>query len=153
MTDPRYDEQFRRGYDGPPVPPSVPPPATTAPTAPAAPARRAEPPAAPLENPTSDSPADENARIVGVVTDQEPEPLRRRNPWSIALLVVGLVMLVLGGWLVRAYATTVAINGYSPGEQLTAFLQQQLSPALLISGFIAVIAWLVLGALTVKPRR
>lgn len=149
MTDPRYDAQFRRGYDGPPVPPPV----TSPPSSPTAPARSAEPPSAPLEDPTlSESATDENARVVGVVTDLEPEPLRRRNPWSIALLVVGLVMLAIGGWLVRAYATTAAINGYSQSEQLQVFVQQQLSPALLISGFIAVIAWLVLGALAARPR-
>ncbi len=146
MTDPRYDEQFRRGYDGPPVPP----PATNAAAAPVPSARI---PVKPLENPTpSQPPVDEDERVVGVVTDQEPELPRRRNPWSIALLVVGLVMLVVGGWLLRTYATTTAINGYTPDEQLQVFLQSQLSPALLVSGFIAVIAWLVVGALAARPR-
>ena len=87
-----------------------------------------------------------------VMTDQQPEPVRRRNPWAIALLAVGLIMLVVGGWLLRAYATTTAINGYSQDEQLQAFLQQAVSPALLIAGFVAVIAWLVVGALVVRPR-
>ena len=146
MTDPRYDEQFRRGYDGPPVPP----PATHAA---AAPVPNARIPVKPLENPTpSRPPIDEDTRVVGVVTDQEPELPRRRNPWSIALLVVGLVMLVVGGWLLRTYATTTAINGYSPDEQLQVFLQSQVSPALLVSGFIAVIAWLVVGALAARAR-
>ena len=150
VTDPGYDAQFRRGYDGPPVPPPVPPAPTAAS---AAAARRSQHPAAPLEDSTPvEPPTDENPRVVGVVTDQEPEPVRRRNPWLIALLAVGLVMLAVGGWLVRLYATTTALNGYSPDEQLQAFFQQQLSPALLTSGFVALIAWLVLGALTVKPR-
>jgi hypothetical protein len=145
VTDPRYDEQFRRGYDGPPVPPPV----ANAPTSHAPSARV---PVAPLENSIPSEPAvDEDARVDGVVPDQGPEP-RRRNPWSIALLLVGLVMLVVGGWLLRAYATTTALNGYSPDEQLQVFLQQQLSPALLICGFIAVIAWLVVGALAARPR-
>ena len=146
MTDPRYDEQFRRGYDGPPVPPPV-----TNAAAPPVPSARI--PVKPLENPTpSQPPVDENARVAGVVTDQEPEPLRRRNPWSIALLVVGLVMLVIGGWLLRTYATTTAINGYSQDEQLEVFLQQAVAPALLMCGFIAVIAWLVVGALAARAR-
>jgi hypothetical protein len=147
VTDPRYDEQFRRGYDGPPVAPPV----SSAPTHPAP---RAQIPAAPLEAPTPSQPSvDEHAPAVGIVVpDQEPEPLRRRNPWTIALLVVGLVMLVVGGWLLRAYATTTAINGYSQDEQLQVFLQQAMAPALLICGFIAVIAWLVVGALAVRPR-
>lgn len=146
MTDPRYDEQFRRGYDGPPVAPPVS-------NAPASPASSARIPVAPLENPApSQPPVDEEARIVGVVSDQGPEPLRRRNPWTIALLVVGLVMLVVGGWLLRAYATTATINGYSESEQLAVFFQQAVAPALLICGFIAVIAWLVVGALAARPR-
>ena len=146
MTDPRYDEQFRRGYDGPPVPP----PATNAA---APPVSSAQVPVAPRESPApSDPPADEDARVVGVVIDQGQEPLRRRNPWSLTLLVIGVVMLVVGGWLLRDDATTTAINGYSPDEQLKVFLEQQLSPALLICGFIAVIAWLVVGALAVRPR-
>jgi hypothetical protein len=147
VTDPGYDAQFRRGYDGPPVPPPV----AKAPTSPVPGARI---PVAPPENPSpSHPPVDENEPGVGgVVTDQEPESVRRRNPWLIALLAVGLVMLAIGGWLVRLYATTTALNGYSADEQLQAFFQQQLSPALLTSGFVALIAWLVLGALTVKPR-
>ena len=147
MTDPRYDEQFRRGYDGPPVPP----PGTGAPTSPASSARI---PVAPLEDPAPSQPsADEHAPADGVVvTDQEPEPLRRRNPWSIALLVGGLVMLVVGGWLLRDYATTATINGYSEGEQLKVFLEQALSPAILTCGFIAVVAWLVVGTLAARSR-
>lgn len=147
MTDPRYDEQFRRGYDGPPVSP----PATNVPASPASSARI---PVSPIENPTSNQPsADEYARAVGVVVaDQDPEPFRQRNPWSIALLVGGLVMLVVGGWLLRDYATTTTVNGYSSEEQLKVFFEQALSPALLICGFIAVIAWLVVGALAARPR-
>ena len=146
MTDPRYDEQFRRGYDGPPVPP----PATNAAAAPVPSARI---PVKPVENPTPSRPLiDEDARVVGVVTDQESEPLRQRNPWTIALLVVGLVMLVVGGWSLRDYVTTANVDGYSQSEQLKVFLEQQLSPALLTCGFVAVVAWLVLGALAARTR-
>ena len=99
-----------------------------------------------------DPAADLNPHPVDVVIDQEVEPLRRRNPWSIALLVGSLVMLVVGGWMLRDFATTTAINGYSSGEQLKVFLEQGLSPALLICGFIAVIAWLVVGALASRSR-
>jgi hypothetical protein len=146
MTDPRYDEQFRRGYDGPPVPPPV----SSAPTSATS---RAQIPLAPLAASTPSQPSvDEHSPAVGIMaTEQEPEPLRRRNPWMIALLVVGLVMLVVGGWLLRTYGTTTAVNG-SPSEQLQVFLEQAVSPALLICGFIAVIAWLVVGALAVSPR-
>jgi hypothetical protein len=147
VTDPHYDAQFRRGYDGPPVPPPV----SSAPTSAAS---RTQIPVAPLENPTPSHPSvDEQAGAVGVVvTDQEPEPVRRRNPWTIVLLVVGLVMLVVGGWLLRAYVAATTVNGYSPSEQLPVFLMQAVSPALLICGFIAVIAWLVVGALAARPR-
>ena len=147
MTDPRYDEQFRRGYDGPPVPPPVT-------SVRAAQESRARTPVAPVETPTpSQPPVDEQAEVVSdVVTDPDPEPLRRRNPWSIALLVGGLVMLLAGGWLLRDYATTATVNGSSEGEQLKVFLEQALSPAILTCGFIAVVAWLVVGALAARSR-
>lgn len=96
---------------------------------------------------------DENATAAGVVvTDQEPEAPRQRNPWSITLLVCGLVMLVVGGWLLRDFVTTATVNGYSEGEQLKVFVEQALSPAILTCGFIAVVAWLVLGALAARSR-
>lgn len=147
VTDPRYDAQFRRGYEGPPVPP----PAARAQTPPAPSART---PVAPVEGPIpSPLPVDEPVGVVGtVVTDQDPPPLRRRNPWSIALLVGGLALLIAGGWLLRSYATTNATTGFSPSDQLWLSMEQQLSPAFLIGGFLAEIAWLVVGALTARSR-
>jgi len=147
MTDPRYDEQFRRGYEGPPVPPPV---------AKAQPDRESDAriPVAPVEAPTPSRPTvDEQPEVVGEVeTDHEPEPLRRRNPWSIALLAGGLIFIVAGGWLLQDYVATAAINGYSPDDQLRVFVEQQLSPAFVMGGLIAVIAWLVLGAVAARPR-
>ena len=150
MTNPRYDEQFRRGYDGPPVPPPV----ARAETPPDSSPRI---PAAPVESHTSSGlPDDERADVSGVVgvvvTDQEPEPLRRRNPWLIALLVVGLVGVVVGCWLLSDYIITSTINGYATSEQFKVTFEEQLSPALLTGGFVALVAWLVIGALAERSR-
>lgn len=139
MTDPRYDAQFRRGYEGPPVPPPV---------------GRAQTPPASSEDPIpSPPPVDDGAGVVGaVVTDQDPEPLRRRNPWSIALLVGGMLLVIAGGWMLRSYATTNSTTGFSPSDQLWLYVEQQLSPALLVGGFLALVAWLVIGALAARSR-
>jgi len=144
VTDPRYDEQFQRGYDGPPVPPPV----ARAETPPGSHARI---PAAPAESHTSSGPSDDEWAGV-VISDQEPEPPRRRNPWLIALLVVGLVGVAVGCWLLSDYIITSTINGYTASEQFKVTFEQQLSPALLIGGFIAVVAWLVVGALAARSR-
>jgi len=148
MTDPRFDPRFQRGYDGQQPIPSDP--------APSVPARgiAPEPPADDSwnvtrepESPVQLAPVRDSAAVDGV----EPWAPRRRNPYAIALLLVGLAMILLGGWLTRVYATT-ALNGYTSDQQTNAILQQQLAPALLVGGFAAVIAWLVLGAFGALAR-
>lgn len=138
MTDPRFDPAFQRGYSGPEpelvqraAPPTpTPSPATTVAAA-----------TAETESPVQLVPVRDSA----AGDDAEPWAPPRRNPYAIALLLVGLAMILVGGWLTQVYATT-AINGYTSEQQTTAILQQQLAPALLVGGIAGVIAWLVLGA-------
>jgi hypothetical protein len=78
----------------------------------------------------------------------------RRNPFALALLIGGVVMIAVGGWLIWTLVTASSYpNGYDPGEQAFALIQQQLTPALLISGVLGIIGWLVLGALAASPRK
>ena len=152
MTDPRFDARFQRGYDGPqPVPSaaSAPPPGLrSVPPIPEATPLPRSPKLAeevPVE-PVSSHPAP------AVVDEVEPWAPPRRNPFSLALLTASVILLVVGGWLLQLYATTVS-NGFTPEEQMQAILQQQLAPALLVGGMVGVIAWLVLGALASLAAR
>jgi hypothetical protein len=143
MTDPRYDEQFRRGYDGPVVPPPV----------------ASVPPAAPPESTA--------ARISASVPESVPEPVAvepvgadrprdvgvsrpfRRNPFAIGLLSAGILMLVVGVWMIERSISPIATSE----EQAVSQLESQLAAPLLTGGVIAIVAWLVLGAFAASAER
>jgi hypothetical protein len=140
MTDPRFDPVFQRGYSGP---------------APELVVRETvvDPPVRPVAAPDA-YPAPAPAPVADDIGTEEPGAWAppRRNPFAIALLVVGVTMVAAGVWLTQAFAATSA-NGYTPDEQTIAILQQALGPALLLGGIVGVVAWLVLGALAAAPGR
>ena len=146
MTDPRFDPAFQRGYSGP-APELVvrdrlavgaQAPRSSALPPPQAPSRTGPPPqAVPLVDGTAvDGTAAE---------DSELWRAPRRNPYSIALLVISVAMSITGGWLMQVWAVTSA-TGWSPAQQTAAIVQQQLAPVLLLGGIIGVVVWLVFGA-------
>jgi hypothetical protein len=138
MTDPRYDEQFRRGYDGPPVPPPL--PATSA---------------------SSQRDVEEIPSQLGQVRIvDEPEAVApmeadrprgidatrpfRRNPFAIALLAGGVLMVVVGVWTIERSVSLTSIV-FTPEQQAVIEAESQLSAPLLTGGVIAIVAWLALG--------
>ena len=144
MTDPRYDEQFRRGYDGPVVPPppvaSVPPAAPPESTA----ARTSASVPEPVPEPVAVEPVwADRSRDVGV-----PRPFRR-NPFAIGLLSAGILMLAVGVWMVQRSISPIATSE----EQAVSQLESQLAAPLLTGGVIAIVAWLVLGAFAASAER
>jgi hypothetical protein len=142
--DPRFDPRFQRGYDGPePEQPST--PAAPSPMAAVGPGA-----------PTGDALAD----AVGADAAAPDEYLDafltppRRNPFALALLIGGVAMIAVGGWLLWSVVTASSYpNGYDKGEQAFALIQQQLTPPLLTCGVLGIVGWLVLGALAASARK
>jgi len=167
MTDPRFDPAFQRGYAGP-EPELV---------------QRA---AAPIPSPASASPASKEPGVARVFspgpgeesgpdaasarqsesglaiggTDQQSEWFDQpphRNPFGIALLASGLLLLLAGGGMIWSFATRSvtqdALGSFDPGTQAIAILDYHLPPALLLGGVLGVLGWLVLGALDVTASR
>ena len=146
MTDPHYDAQFQRGYDGPVVPPPV----------------ASVPPAAPPESTA--------ARTSASVPESVPEPVAvepvgadrprdvavsrpfRRNPFAIGLLSAGILMLVVGVWMIER-STTLSSIIYTPDQQAVLQIESQLTTPVLVSGVIAIVAWLVMGAFAASADR
>lgn len=162
--DPRFDPRFQRGYDGPePTLPSTPavrplvtrPPVVRPPVAEppvAEPSVTESPRVQPLDEPVRARAYRDGAVVSHEIDDVWVPP--RRNPFALALLIGGLAMIAVGGWLVWTLVTASSYpNGYDRGEQAFALIQQQLSPALLICGVLGVVGWLVLGALTASARK
>jgi hypothetical protein len=146
VSDPQYDEQFRRGYDGPVVPPAVasvpsaaPPESTAARTSASVPESVPEPVA--VEPVGADRPRD-----VGV-----SRPFRR-NPFAIGLLSAGILMLVVGVWMIER-STTLSSIIYTPDQQAVLQIESQLTTPVLVSGVIAIVAWLVMGAFAASADR
>ena len=162
--DPRFDPRFQRGYDGPepdaPVTPAVPSPLETGVTRPLAaqPAPATGP--APGEQAAGDAPA-----AAGRDAARSPEPAGatddtafwsppRHNPFAIALLVGGIVLIAIGLSLIWSIVTQSTYpDGIDRPAQAFALVQQQVTPALLIAGLFGIVAWLVLGALAAAARR
>ena len=157
MTDPRFDPAFQRGYSGPApelvvrdrhaVGAQAPRSSAPPPPLPQAPSRTGPPPQA---VPLVDDTAADGTAVEGTVDGtaaEESELWRapRRNPYSIALLVISVAMSITGGWLMQVWAVTSA-TGWSPAQQTAAIVQQQLAPVLLLGGIIGVVVWLVFGA-------
>jgi hypothetical protein len=146
MTDPRYDEQFRRGYDGPvvappvaSVPPAAPPESTAARTSASVTGSDPEPVA--IEPVGADRPRDVAA----------PRPFRR-NPFAIGLLCAGILMLVVGVWMVHQ-STTLSSIIYTPDQQAVLEIESRLTTPVLVGGVIAIVAWLVTGAFAASADR
>jgi hypothetical protein len=146
-VDPRYAAQFQRGYD---------------PTRDAAPARRGPvrleggpPPTAPR---VPDPPAvvERRPAATAPVAAASDEPLataRSRLEW--ALLGVGVAMLVAAVALfVGAVQQTDRYSGWSadfPGYLWDAATDQLPGP-LLVAGVLAIVAWIVLRAVSAERR-
>jgi hypothetical protein len=144
--DPRYAAQFQRGFD---------------PTRDAAPIRRGPvrleggpPPTAPRV--PAPPPLVEREPDPPVTLDAEPEeevlPVRPRLEW--ALLVAGIVLLVAAGMLfVGAVELSERYSGWLPGfeGQLYGAATSQLPGPLLVGGVLAIVAWIVIRA--VSPER
>jgi hypothetical protein len=148
--DPRYAAQFQRGYD-----PSVHPPVRE---------RRGP---APIQAPTppvvhrvTDAPsadprpreAEPPAVVVDVVSDDPVPVARSRSEW--ALLVVGVVLLAVAGWLfAKSVEFANLYSGVGPelDDQILSMASNTLPGPLLLAGFVALCLWVVLQA--VRPRR
>jgi hypothetical protein len=132
VTDPRYDPRFQRGWDGPP-----PAPAPVVASAPAPTPAPVTPPPAPVEEP---APA-ESTDPTPVHGDEDLEP-PRRNPFRIALAVLGVVLLAATGWLIQQSTSATSEPGLSALVQFA----QVMTPVLGFAGFAAVIVAIAIGA-------
>jgi len=151
VTNPRYDEQFRRGYAGPPVPPpaqaSV---STPEPIAPERPNHDSHATPVPVGG---EQVAGEDSRAETADADRPLEvgttrPFRR-NPFAIGLLAVGVLMLIVGVWLIeQSTAPTATFD-----QQAVSQVESQLTAPLLTGGVVAIVAWLVLGAFAASTGR
>jgi hypothetical protein len=145
VSDPRFDARFQRGYvapEGEVVPTPRPEPAP-APASPPVPVARIEPVAQPVAAPVP--PAPDPAPPLMPVEPVEPTAVAGRNPFRIALAIVGVVMLGVAGAFIQQSVTTQST--IDPGR--IAFLQaaQQLIPVLGLAGFAAVVVAIGLGAM------
>lgn len=129
MTNPRYDEQFRRGYSGPPV----------------------QPPAG-EDRVVDESSGVSSPDVDGLGSDIASARPFRRNPFAIALLAAGVFMLIVGVWLVEQ-SSKLYTEGYTSEQLAVTQIQSQLAAPVLTSGVIAMIAWLVLGAIIAAAHR
>jgi hypothetical protein len=121
-TDPRFDPRFQRGYRG------------------------SEPVVAPATTPDPDaSPGHDE------VLDESWAPTPR-NPYRIALLLAGVAMLLGAGILIwYSVQTANDTSGfYDVGQQTLSDVEYLVPPALILSGLVCIIAWLVLGALAAR---
>jgi H+/Cl- antiporter ClcA len=142
VTDPRYDPRFQRGWDG--APPSAPPPQPvrhgSAESVPEEPPPR---PAAPAPDPVADETPD-----VDEVDVDEPE--RRRNPFRIALVVLGIALIAVAAALFWQTAEPRDGSGDTPATVAIQGLGYTFGPTLLLVGIVAIIVAIALG--TVRRR-
>ncbi len=140
MTDPRFDPAFQRGYAGPEpelVARVVVPDAASAPDAPPLPAAVES-----LARPTPEPP--EPPVDVAI----EPEsPVAIRNPYRLALLIVGVALLLIAGSTLYAQVRHPQANVPTVESQFVQLLLFSLPQAFALAGFVALLLWLVLGAL------
>jgi len=148
--DPRFDPRFQRGYDGP-EPPAPSTPAVPSPIEAGTSSRGI------AEPPTETAAAREAGAFaeaaVGSNGDESWSP-PRRNPFAISLLIGGLALIGVGLWLIWTVASSSSYpDGYNQAAVTFTFVQQTVSPAVLLAGLVGVIGWLVLGALAASARK
>lgn len=146
MTDPRYDPRFQRGWDGtPPDSAPAPPSSTPPPThpAPVAPAGRAEPPRVAVPDPIGAAPTGP-AEEPGTEAEVEPAAGPVRNPYRIALVMLGAVLVLAGAGMLWQLAQP--ITSASPTEYVIPQLEGMVAPWIALSGLLAIIAAIALGA-------
>jgi hypothetical protein len=151
--DPRFDPRFQRGYDGPE--PDAPPTPTPGRLSPAGAGGSSVPPP-PEPGAAHEIIAAQDAVGPSESTDAPDNVFwvpPRRNPYGIALLAGGLVMIAVGLWLVWSVVTASSFpDGYDRAAQAFQVVQQQLTPAFLLAGVLGIVGWLVLGALGSSTR-
>jgi hypothetical protein len=132
VSDPRFDARYQRGYVAPPgesaAPQSVPVVRTPEPEVAAVPVR-----SEPVPEP---APPEESAAT--------PETAPGRDPFRIALVVLGVALLVTTGAFIQQI--TVTESATDPARQAFLQLAQQLVPVTGFGGFSALIAAIALGA-------
>ena len=61
-------------------------------------------------------------------------------------------MMIVGVWLVEQ-STKLYVDGYTSQQQVVTQVVSQLADPVLTSGVIAIVAWLVLGAIAAATHR
>jgi hypothetical protein len=137
VSDPRFDARYQRGYVAPPGEPAAPAPAPIP--------ARIEPAAQPVPAPVPPRPEPDPDPPSVQTEPAEPAPIPGRNPFRIALAIVGVVMLGVAGAFIQQSVTSQST--IDPGR--IAFLQaaQMLIPVLGLAGFAAVVVAIGLGAM------
>jgi hypothetical protein len=150
-VDPRFDPRFQRGFEGkvaPVVPAQAPPTPRVA--APPAESVVAAEPAVDAAIPVVDP-----APVVDLAVAQL-EPLRRFNPFRLALLVASLAALAIAAWLM--WVTYDNLNFYYGGGldrwmQFLAQLVSSLPAPLITAGLLGIVLWLAVGIVAPRRRR
>ena len=145
--DPRFDPRFQRGYDAErhrPVPESVAPDVVAAPAVVAASPMAAAPLIGAAPPIVDELPADEED------LDGFPdEPIRRRNPYFVALIALPVGLLGAGAYLVVLFVGDLSKMFGSVWDDYTIItMVPMIAPALIATGFAAlviVLAQLALG--------
>ena len=143
MTDPRYDPRFQRGWDGQ-QPAPVPAPVRPAALDEARPADAA----ASSASSASPAPPEPDAEPPVDATDDEAWSAPRRNPFRIALVVLGVALLAAGGGMTWFLALGQS-QGSTPWATMLAQLPYELMPTAVLAGIAAIIAAIAIGR---RPR-
>lgn len=141
MTDPRFDPAFQRGYSGPDPELVVREPVPSAPV-PVAPEAAAVP--APVD--ASAQPQPQSQLQPASAAEPEPRPAVR-NPYRLALLLVGVVLVLASGAALSALVQHPQASSTTADSQFQQLLLVDGPPVLALVGFVCVILWLALGAL------
>jgi hypothetical protein len=138
VTDPRYDPRFQRGWDG--APPPAPAPVVVPPPAPAVPA--------PGPIPVAEAPVPAPEPIeVDPAPEAEWDP-PARNPFRIALVVLGIALVVSSAglfWQMAQDHSSASVQ--SPADIAIQQLGYTFAPTLLLVGIIALVVAIALGVL------
>lgn len=151
--DPRFDRRFQRGYDPATAPADSP---AAAPTVAVAPSATPAAQATVLASPEPRGPAPTATDEPEPEFDDEPEATPR-NPFRLALLLLGVGLLALAGVVLWWSANNQAEFLYgSAVETAERWMLQQLISIVpvagIIAGVVAIGAWLAQGALDSLAR-